>query len=425
MKLTALFSPAHRWSGVAFDHCRVLLPQFSFARRPDDLARLHRLALDDAPGAAGFRRTLLTRPLYALVALRQLLIYFWRYGSYVRAQDGISSVRQLRDLWHCVWRHNHSARHYYWRKLYRHPDRATWLLNLEHRQLTTLLRHLNRHLPIGEATDKFTFYRHCRQHNLPTPAAVAAWTDTGVRRTPPPVAVADDLFLKPTQEYGSTGAQVLPYDPASRTHRLAGRDFAWSQLMSRLGRRARDEKRGLIIQRRLHNAPRQAVYGDFDVCNLRLVTGCMPGGTPELLGSFIRLPSRFTTAGAGRHVLFASVDIRTGRMRTGRFREITRGEFPLHPESGAPIEGRIIPGWDDLCALALRAHRSFPWLPFVGWDVVDTDQGIMLLEANAFWGGDALQPHDAVPLGLTRFPEIYLAWFDRLHGPDGSTPLPS
>jgi hypothetical protein len=412
-----LVRPRWQWP-VAFDHCRVLLPQFAFAGHADALARLHRLALDDDPVAAarpGRLRALLARPLFAVVALRLLGLYLRRYGAYVRRQDGISYPRQVRDLWHCLWRHNQNARHYYWRKLYLRPVRRDWLLNLEHRQLTTLLHHLNRRLPITRATDKHAFHQHCLAHALPTPALVAAWTADG-RGTPTrPAAVAGDLFLKPTRDFGSRGAMVIPYDAASRTHRWEGRPYPWVQLMARLGRRALDQRHGLIVQTRLRNARRQACYGDDDICNLRLVTGCAPGGVPELIGGFMRLPSRCTTTGDDRHVLVASIDDASGRLKAGRFRDITRGEFPLHPATGAPIAGRMIPAWAELRALGLRAHHTLPWLPFVGWDLVDSDQGIVLLEANAYWGGDVMQSADNVPLGLTRFPAIYLAWFEHLH----------
>jgi hypothetical protein len=51
-------------------------------------------------------------------------------------------------------------------------------------------------------------------------------------------------------------------------------------------------------------------------------------------------------------------------------------------------------------------------MPFVGWDVIDSDQGLMLLEANSNWGGDSAQLPGAPALGETRFPEIYLEWYE-------------
>lgn len=414
-----------RW--VAFDHCRVLLPHFSFAGRRDPLSRLHQLSLDDervTHAEPSFLARLYVRTVFSAVALQQMWIFFLRYGGYVKKHDGISRRQQLRDLWHCIWNDNRYARHYYWRKLYQLPRREMWLENLEHRQLTTLLRHLNRRLPTSRITNKFNFHQHCRRHGLATPEVIAAWDPIGHLLVNPPAPRTGDLFLKPADDFGSTGILVLHWDELTRTHRFGDRTLHWPALLVALGRHAFTTGRAFILQPRLRNAPRNAVYGNFDLCNLRIVTARLPDGEPEVIGAFIRLPSQFTTGGYNRHILFTSVDIADGRMGTGRLREITRGEFPRHPETDAPIQGRVIPGWSEMTELALQGHRSMPWMPFVGWDLIDTEQGPMLLEANAFWGGDALQPPGALPLGRTRFPEIYLAWFEKLYGPKPA-PVPA
>ena len=63
--------------------------------------------------------------------------------------------------------------------------------------------------------------------------------------------------------------------------------------------------------------------------------------------------------------------------------------------------------------MALRAHANLPQMFFVGWDVVDTDQGPMLLEGNVVWGGNLAQMAGNAPLGVTGFPETYLHHRDR------------
>jgi hypothetical protein len=148
------------------------------------------------------------------------------------------------------------------------------------------------------------------------------------------------------------------------------------------------------------------------------VTGRAPGGEPEVIGGFVRLPSSLTTTGHDRNIMIASIDAATGRLEPGRFRETMLGDFSIHPDTLVKIENEIFASWDEMVELALRGHRTCPWMPFVGWDVVDTTDGILLLEANAYWGGDCLQLPGAAPLGRTRFPEIYLKNFERFYGPD-------
>lgn len=53
-----------------------------------------------------------------------------------------------------------------------------------------------------------------------------------------------------------------------------------------------------------------------------------------------------------------------------------------HPESGALVNGREVPGWDEVRRTVLAVadiHRENPW---VGWDVVVTPDGPVILEGN-------------------------------------------
>jgi Sugar-transfer associated ATP-grasp len=412
---------AHGWrKAVAFDHSRVLLPQFVFKHGQKLVPKLYRLSLDEGEprAAAGPLVRLWAALVYAFVVLRQILIYYRRYGSFVRQRSGITSHRQLRDLWYCAWRQNQSPRHYYWRKLYLVPDRKDWLDYLEHRQVNTLLNHLNRRLPITKATNKARFYEHCVKHNLPTAPVLAAWNKTGQLTSATPAPVTADVFLKRANDFGSVGILPIVYQAATGTHRLKNRDLTWPDLLNAISGLARADDRPMILQRRLRNAPRNAIYGDADICNVRIVTGRAPGREPEAVSAFIRLPSSLTTTGHDRNIMISSIDVATGLMEPGRFREIKLDDFPKHPDTGAQIEGRILPGWNDMVELAKQGHRTYPWLPFIGWDVVDTTDGLLLLEANAYWGGDCVQLPGATPLGRTPFPEIYFKCFEHFYGTD-------
>jgi hypothetical protein len=412
---------AHTWrQWVAFDHARILLPQFVFLRGRDPLAQIYRLSLEEGePRAmAGAWARFWTRPIFALVILRQMWKFFHRYGAFVKKKYGISSLQQLRDLWHCAWRQNQSPRHYYWRQFYLLPERKDWLENLEHRQVNTLLNHLNRNLPIAKVTNKVQFYQHCLAHNLPTTPVLASWDTSGKMVGSAPVAVAADVFIKPTSDYGSVGILPVVYQASTGKHRFKGADLAWPDLLKAIGDLAGADRRPMLLQKRLSNSARNGVYGDADICNVRIVTGLAPNGKPEVIGGFVRLPSSLTTTGHDRNIMIASIDVDTGRMEPGRFRETMLGDFPVHPDTGAKIENQIFAGWKEMKELSLRGHRTYPWMPFIGWDVVDTKDGLLLLEANAYWGGDCVQLPGAMPLGRTNFAAIYLKNFERFYGPN-------
>jgi hypothetical protein len=403
---------------VAFDHCGILLPQFFFWHDRSEIAQLYRLSLEEGEPRlmAGPWARFWARPIFAFVVLRQIWTYFRRYGAFVKKTYGVSSLHQLSDLWFCAWRQNQCPRHYYWRKFYLIPDRADWKCNFEHRQINNLLNHLNRNLPITKITNKVQFHQHCIAQNLPTAPVLASWDASGRMDGAEPAPVAADVFLKPTSEFGSVGIMPIVYQPDTGTHRLNGTDLAWPNLLLAIGALAATDHRPVLLQRRLRNAPRNAVYGHADICNARLITGQTPGGEPEVIGGFVRLPSSLTTTGHDRNIMIASIDVKTGRMEPGRFRETMLGDFPVHPDTGAKIANQPFAGWEEMKALAIRGHRTCPWMPFIGWDVVDTTDGVLLLEANAYWGGDCVQLPGATPLGKTRFPEIYLKNFEYIFG---------
>ena len=73
-------------------------------------------------------------------------------------------------------------------------------------------------------------------------------------------------------------------------------------------------------------------------------------------------------------------------------------------------------------ALALRAHACFSWVPFVGWDVVVTPDGPVLLEANPDFGVEHSQISMGRPLGETVYPEVYFEYLAAARGPRGDAP---
>lgn len=76
----------------------------------------------------------------------------------------------------------------------------------------------------------------------------------------------------------------------------------------------------------------------------------------------------------------------TGTLGPGvRSLEFTNGKlrwYSHHPDTGAPLEGVRIPHWEALCDGLLNAVRAFPFLAYVGWDVVVTDDGFAVIEGN-------------------------------------------
>lgn len=93
--------------------------------------------------------------------------------------------------------------------------------------------------------------------------------------------------------------------------------------------------------------------------------------------------------------LDALVDLETGRLGKGaRMTAEGRPEWhESHPDTGARIEGVQVPHWREILAGLLAVHSKYPELPYVGWDVLVTEDGFRLLEGNNMSGLWMFQVH--------------------------------
>lgn len=64
-----------------------------------------------------------------------------------------------------------------------------------------------------------------------------------------------------------------------------------------------------------------------------------------------------------------------------------------HPETGTQIEGMTVPHWQMIEREIREVARRLPFVPYVGWDLVVTEEGFSILEGNNYSGVGMLQIH--------------------------------
>ena len=91
----------------------------------------------------------------------------------------------------------------------------------------------------------------------------------------------------------------------------------------------------------------------------------------------------------------AEIDLETGELSAAlTFPKNRRVEwFDKHPETGAQIKGLIVPKWKEIKEGILNVVEKHPHLIYVGWDVVTTEDGYMILEGNNCSDVNLLQIH--------------------------------
>lgn len=88
--------------------------------------------------------------------------------------------------------------------------------------------------------------------------------------------------------------------------------------------------------------------------------------------------------------LVANIDLETGVLSEARCLKDLRS-FKVHPDSGNPIEGVRIPGWADIKKQMLNVCKKIPYMDFIAWDLLVTDEGICVIEANTSSGVNIIQ----------------------------------
>ncbi len=94
--------------------------------------------------------------------------------------------------------------------------------------------------------------------------------------------------------------------------------------------------------------------------------------------------------------LGAEIDPETGELGEAVFFPFD-GELgwrEIHPDTGTRIEGTEVPGWERIRKDLLSMAETVPYIPYVGWDLVVTDDGeFEIIEANNYPGVKSLQVH--------------------------------
>jgi len=53
-----------------------------------------------------------------------------------------------------------------------------------------------------------------------------------------------------------------------------------------------------------------------------------------------------------------------------------------HPDSGAVIKGVYTPGWEKIKSDIINLTSKLPYIKYIGWDIIETDRGLVFIEGN-------------------------------------------
>jgi hypothetical protein len=391
------------------------------ARRMRDI---HRLAARLEYAALPAGRRLPTRVKRPARLLRDAMRALGRHGDAVAAASGRGRARQLADLLRFGLLDGIRPASYYNFRLFEPAEAARRHLYLEHEEVGVLLPYVFGRLPAEDALllhdrpalarhrildEKRLFARHCRAHGLPAvPSLLELAPGEGDTVDATMIPEGGDLFLKLSDEGCGVGALLLRWTGEGDFADPSGARWSRADIAAEMRRRA--AKHGVLLQRRLVSHPAIAAISGAGLSTMRLVTVRRPDGTIEPLLAVYRLSTGTMPIDSFRlGGVTAPIDLASGRLGAAMSR---RSLAPLerHPDTGNPIAGAVVPHWERVIELVLRAHASFPGLPTAGWDVPVLADGPVLNEGNSCWCVELVQMPHRRPLGETIFPECFAAW---------------
>ncbi|MQA61472.1 MAG: hypothetical protein GEU86_08235 [Actinophytocola sp.] len=158
------------------------------------------------------------------------------------------------------------------------------------------------------------------------------------------------------------------------------------------------QNRPLIVEDGLSQHPKLGELYPGTVNTIRLLTMLdVADHQPFIVMAVQRIGTRGSEPADNwsRGGLSARVDLDTGRLGpASRLPAADELEwFDTHPDTGAPIKGVEVPFWPEVRAMVTHAARVLSFMEYIGWDIVITPDGPVVLEANINTGMNVLQVH--------------------------------
>lgn len=88
--------------------------------------------------------------------------------------------------------------------------------------------------------------------------------------------------------------------------------------------------------------------------------------------------------------LVSNIDLETGTLSEARCLH-NKNVYEKHPDSGHLIKGVVIPEWDEIKNEVLDLAKKFPYMHLIAWDILLTEKGICVIEANNSSGVNIIQ----------------------------------
>jgi len=347
----------------------------------------------------------------------------WKWSTKIGSTKSShkSFFRQRLEQFYLAYFFSITPKDYYRQEFYRKDgmERARHYLNRKviKSGVYVVLRAYAQHLNEDEKylVDKKTdFFKACMQNNLPTVPILlelrADGTINDYRSVDNDAAKLPegDIFCKPDLGRGGKGAEAWFWTGKQGYQNSKGEVLSEEQLRGRLLKLAFEhECKSYIIQPLIMPHNGLLPFRKNATPTVRIMTYLDSNGQVKAGETHFKFALKTASVAPNRfaNTLIAAVNLDTGALRAAVHFDIFQPDKRLTrlTDSNTRIQGRILPFWKETVELVRHAHLILSNRLILGWDIIITDQGPLLLEVNIQPGLDFSQKAHLWPAGKMEF----------------------
>jgi len=295
----------------------------------------------------------------------------------------------------------------------RHPDSKSQLLEFVRSYVGYFRRwevreRVNSRTESGILRNKILANLLLTHHHLPSPRMVlfssdSKWylpgepaTEISIDRIPN-ILKTGEFFLKPACGRWGQGVKMFHIDAYDVC--VDGVRMPLATFLGDTDQEARHVP--MLVEERMVNHASLAALSESCLNTIRVMTVMTQRGDIRLFAAALRFAKGSSIVDSWSNGgLAVSVDVSNGRLGSEVFSKALFPELPRE-ERDIRIPHLVeVPYWGDVVQLCMRAHRVFPGMQSVGWDVAVTPNGPVLTEGNHDW--DVVLPQRVCRVGVLR-----------------------
>ena len=350
--------------------------------------------------------------------IKDIRMWSGKLGSAVAKCFHKSVFRQWLEQFYLSYFFSINSENYYLQEFYREDglEKARHFVNKGaikngvYRLLTAYGRYLNREHEVVSLGKKSKFFKFCLKKEVPVvPVLMEILADGTIIDYReglhfPGELPKENLFCKPNRDNEGEGAEVWFWKGEQNFQNPEGKNLCSQELLETLINLARQHKSGSYIVQPLalphHDL---AVFRKNATPTLRLITYVNLDGKILVDSGMFKFSvdplNVVDNANAGG--MIAPIDLDTGMLGAAvdDGLNVLGTRWEKHEDNNALIKGRILPFWKETLDVVKKGHALFPYRLLIGWDVLITEQGPVILEGNSQPGLCFIQRAHLQPMG--------------------------